>query len=182
MISTYRLHDVGEPVESDNEHFWRNGHSVQMIVFDDSSPANQEKYYSLLEQTETHNELYYVGPREKEQFQAHLNARLRDKRLEGLVKNLFRPSYGGNRNYTLMSSFGGLMNTMRSALAEKNLFRWMKGCSAFCNAKLANHALCNETLSFINRDIAEMLHSTEFKRRPVGGMILAIPINTSFSN
>jgi hypothetical protein len=80
-----------------------------MIVFDDSSPANQEKYYSVLEQTTTHNDLYYVGPKEKEQFLAYLNQRLRDKRLEGLVKNLFRPSYGGNRNCTLMYTLGGLM-------------------------------------------------------------------------
>ncbi len=80
-----------------------------MIVFDDSSPVNQEKYYPLLEQTRTHNELYYVGPRQKEQFLAYLNGRLRDKRLEGLVKNLFRPSYGGNRNCTLMYTLGGLM-------------------------------------------------------------------------
>ena len=34
---------------------------------------------------------------------------MRDKRLEGLVKNLFRPSYGGNRNCTLMYTLGGLM-------------------------------------------------------------------------
>jgi hypothetical protein len=34
---------------------------------------------------------------------------LRDKRLESLVKSLFRPSYGGNRNYTLMYTLGGLM-------------------------------------------------------------------------
>jgi hypothetical protein len=80
-----------------------------MIVFDDSSPANQEKYYQLLEQTKTHTDLFYVGPREKEQFLAYLNQRLRDKRLEALVKNLFRPSYGGNRNYTLMYTLGGLM-------------------------------------------------------------------------
>jgi hypothetical protein len=109
VIPTYRLREVGETVEQYDEHFWRNGHSVPMIVFDDSSPANQEKYYPLLEQTKTHNDLYYVGPREKEQFLAHLNGRLRDKRLEGLVKNLFRPSYGGNRNYTLMYTLGGLM-------------------------------------------------------------------------
>ena len=109
VIPTYRLRDVGETVEHYDEHFWRNGHSVRMIVFDDSSPANQEKYYPLLEQTKTHNDLYYVGPREKEQFLAYLNERLRDKRLEGLVKNLFRPSYGGNRNYTLMYTLGGLM-------------------------------------------------------------------------
>jgi hypothetical protein len=109
VIPTYRLRDVGETVEHYDEHFWRNGHSVRMIVFDDSSPANQEKYYPLLEQTRTHNELYYVGPREKEQFLAYLNGRLRDKRLESLVKNLFRPSYGGNRNYTLAYTLGGLM-------------------------------------------------------------------------
>ena len=70
VIPTYRLRDVGETVEQYDEHFWRNGHSVRMIVFDDSSPANQEKYYPLLEQTHTHNDLYYVGPREKEQFLA----------------------------------------------------------------------------------------------------------------
>ena len=109
VIPTYRLRDVGETVEQYDEHFWRNGHAVRMIVFDDSSPANQEKYYALLEQTRTHNELSYVGPREKEQFLAYLNGRLRDKRLEGLVKNLFRPSYGGNRNYTLMYTLGGLV-------------------------------------------------------------------------
>jgi hypothetical protein len=109
VIPTHRLRDVGETVEHYDEHFWRNGHSVQMIVFDDSSPANQEKYFSLLEQTHTHNELYYVGPREKEQFMGYLNDRLRDKRLSSLFKNLFRPSYGGNRNYTLMYTLGGLL-------------------------------------------------------------------------
>jgi hypothetical protein len=109
VIPTYRLRDVGETVEHYDEHFWRNGHSVRMIVFDDSSPSAQEKYYPLLEQTQTHNELYYVGPHEKEQFLAYLNGRLRDKRLAGLVKNLFRPSYGGNRNFTLMYTLGGLL-------------------------------------------------------------------------
>jgi hypothetical protein len=109
VIPTYRLREVGQTVEEYDDHFWRNGHTVRMIVFDDSSPANYEKYYSMLEKTKTHNELFYVGPKEKEQFLAYLNQRLRDKRLEGLVKNLFRPSYGGNRNFTLMYTLGGLM-------------------------------------------------------------------------
>lgn len=109
VIPTYRLRDVGEAIEQYDEHFWRNGHTARLMVFDDSSPANQEKYYSRLEQTCTHNDLYYVGPREKDQFLSYLNRRLRDKRLEALVKNLFRPSYGGNRNFTLMYTLGGLM-------------------------------------------------------------------------
>src|SRR5262245_27726734 len=109
VIPTYRLRDVAETVEVYDEHFWRNGHAPKIIVFDDSSPVAQEKYYPLLEQTRTHNDVYYVGPKEKEQFTAYLSHRLRDKRLDGLVKNLFRPSYGGNRNFTLMYTLGGLM-------------------------------------------------------------------------
>ena len=109
VIPTHRLRDVGETIEQYDEHFWRNGHAVRMVVFDDSTPTNQQKYYPLLEQTHTHQELHYVGPREKEQFLAYLNSRLRDRRLEGLVKNLFRPSYGGNRNFTLMYTLGELM-------------------------------------------------------------------------
>jgi hypothetical protein len=78
-----------------------------MIVFDDSTQANVDKYLPVFEQTKTRSELYYVGPREKEEFIAYINSRLRNKRLEPLVKNIFRPSYGGNRNYSLMYSLGG---------------------------------------------------------------------------
>lgn len=80
-----------------------------MIVFDDSTPTNVEKYFTHLDQIKTRSDLFYVGPRQKEEFLAYVNSRLRNKRLEPLVKNLFRPSYGGNRNYTLMYSLGGLM-------------------------------------------------------------------------
>src|SRR3984885_12609576 len=108
-VPTYRLRDVAETITEYDEHFWSNGHSVKMMVFDDSSLANHEKYYSLLEATRTHNELYYVGPHQKEQFLSFLNRKLRDKKLESLVRNLFRPSYGGNRNFTLMYSLGAYL-------------------------------------------------------------------------
>lgn len=108
-IPTHRLRDVGETVEAYDEHFWRNGHFPRMIVFDDSTPVNHEKYFASLEQTKTHLDLWYVGPREKDQFLSYLNNRLPDRRLQALVKNLFRPSYGGNRNCTLMYSLGGLL-------------------------------------------------------------------------
>jgi hypothetical protein len=109
VIPTYRLRDVGATVEQYDDHFRRNGQTVHMIVFDDSTPTTQAKYYPLLEQTRTHNELFYVGPEEKDRFLEHLNSRLRDKRLVGLVRNLFRPSYGGNRNHTLMYTLGGVV-------------------------------------------------------------------------
>jgi hypothetical protein len=109
VVPTYRLRDVGETLEAYDEHFWRNGHSPQIIVFDDSTPANQEKYLPVLEQTSTYGRIHYVGPSEKDQFISYINSRLRDDRLKALVKNLFRPSYGGNRNFTLMYTLGGLM-------------------------------------------------------------------------
>ena len=109
VIPTHRLREVGATIEEYDEHLWRNGHSVRLAVFDDSSYVNRQKYYPLLEQTRTHQPIYYVGPAEKEQFLAYLNSRLRDRRLETLVSNLFRPSYGGNRNCTLMYTLGGLM-------------------------------------------------------------------------
>jgi hypothetical protein len=109
VIPTYRLRDVSDTITQYDQHFWRNGHAVRIVVFDDSTPANRDKYFPLLEQTRTHNELFYVGPQEKDAFLAYLNKRLRDARLEGIVKNLFRPSYGGNRNCTLMYTLGGFM-------------------------------------------------------------------------
>ena len=108
-IPTYRLRDVSQTVEAYDENFSTNGHMVKLMVFDDSSPATQKKYYSLLEQTRTKNELYYVGPREKEAFIQLVNKRLNNRRLEPLVRNLFRPSYGGNRNFTLIYTLGELL-------------------------------------------------------------------------
>jgi hypothetical protein len=42
VIPTYRLRDVSETITQYDQHFWRNGHAVRMIVFDDSTPATQE--------------------------------------------------------------------------------------------------------------------------------------------
>jgi hypothetical protein len=108
-IPTYRLRDVPQAVQAYDDNFADNGHIVKLMVFDDSSPATQKKYYSLLEQTRTRNELYYVGPKEKEAFIQLVNKRLNNRRLDSLVRNLFRPSYGGNRNFTLIYTLGELL-------------------------------------------------------------------------
>ena len=66
VIPTHRLRDVGATIHEYDEHFWRNGHSLQMMVFDDSTQANVEKYLPLLEQTKTRSCLNYVDqPRRK---------------------------------------------------------------------------------------------------------------------
>jgi hypothetical protein len=109
VIPTYRLRDVGATVEAYDEHFHKNGQVVDMVVFDDSSLVNQQKYFPLLEKTKTYNHLFYVGPQEKERLLALLLARLKDRKLEPLIRNLFRPSYGGNRNCTLIYTLGDLV-------------------------------------------------------------------------
>jgi hypothetical protein len=106
VIPTYRLRDVCETVATYDENFWNNGHSPRIIVFDDSSMANHEKYYPLLEKTRTWSVVFYVGPKEKEAFSHLLHKRLRDRKLEAAVRNLFRPSYGGNRNFALIYTLG----------------------------------------------------------------------------
>lgn len=109
VVPTYRLREVGETIERYDANFRRNGHSVKMMVFDDSTHSTHEKYYSLLERTRTANDVFYVGPKEKAEFIRFLLDRLHDRRLEVLVKSLFRPSYGGNRNFTLMYTLGHLL-------------------------------------------------------------------------
>lgn len=108
-IPTYRLRDVPQTIEAYDQNFAANGHVAKLMIFDDSSAATQKKYYPLLEQTHTKNDLYYVGPREKEAFIELINKRLKNTRLESLVRNLFRPSYGGNRNFTLIYTLGELL-------------------------------------------------------------------------
>lgn len=109
VIPTYRLRDVGQTIEAYDSHFRKNGHAIDLVVFDDSSIVNQEKYYPLLENTATWNRLYYVGPQQKEQMLALLFERLRDRKLEPLIRTIFRPSYGGNRNCTLIHTLGDLV-------------------------------------------------------------------------
>src|SRR5208283_4583349 len=109
VIPTYRLREVGKTIEEYDQHFWQHGHSVRLMVFDDSAPDTQEKYYKCLETTRTHQRVYYVGPREKDRFLNYLLEQLHDQKLGALVRNMFRPSYGGNRNVTLMYTLGELM-------------------------------------------------------------------------
>jgi hypothetical protein len=66
------------PATTVNAEFFNE---LKVVVFDDSRLANHEKYFALLEQTKTVNDLSYVGPREKEQFIGFRNRRLRDKKL-----------------------------------------------------------------------------------------------------
>jgi hypothetical protein len=106
VIPTCRLRDVGDTVEAYDRHFTEHGHALRMMVFDDSGPLLHRRYFSELTRRRTKNELFYVGPAEKAALCDDLVSRLGESSLAPLVHELFRPSYGGNRNYTLLYSLG----------------------------------------------------------------------------
>lgn len=108
-IPTCRLRDVGAAVEAYDQHFFLHGHALSMTVFDDSGPALRDRYFSRLSRIKTKNELYYVGYDEKAALKERLCEKLRDRKLSALVAGLFRPSYGGNRNFTLLYSLGRVL-------------------------------------------------------------------------
>jgi hypothetical protein len=108
-IPTCRLRDVGDTVDAYDRHFAKHGHSLRLFVFDDSGPLLHEKYVGRLAARKTKNELFYVGPAEKAALREELEQKLRDTSLAALVKDLFRPSYGGNRNFTLLYSLGSFL-------------------------------------------------------------------------
>jgi hypothetical protein len=108
-IPTCRLRDVPEAVESYDRNFAHYGHTLRLFVFDDSSSRLHERYFPRLASIKTKNELSYVGPAEKAALKAMLAEKLGDESRTALVGELFRPSYGGNRNFTLLYSLGSLL-------------------------------------------------------------------------
>ena len=64
---------MGETIELSDEHFRCNRHSPTLIVGDNISLVPHEKYCRSLKRTTTHNELYSVGSREREEFQSRSN-------------------------------------------------------------------------------------------------------------
>ncbi len=180
-IPPYRLRDVPETIERYDENFWRNGHEVALFVFDDSSLANHEKYYSQLGKTRTANPLYYVGPREKERFIQILLQRVREPKLEALVRNLFRPSYGGNRNFTLMHSLGAFLvssdDDMRpSALIEHSpeSLDTDEICRCLQHAFETNGAVTANRDSLNEIEFGSCVHSV-VKRRHASSIIRNLP-------
>lgn len=106
VIPTYRLRDVGRTVEAYDDNFHRNGHGTRIFVFDDSPETTSRKYYGSLEGISTYNEVYYVGPIEKAEFLDHVIRRTGVAMADSIIYRMFRPSYGGNRNFTLAYTLG----------------------------------------------------------------------------
>ncbi len=107
VIPTYRLRDVGETVKAYRANFDRFGHGdVPIIVFDDSSSDVYQRDYPSFAQ-KVPDGTFYVGPEEKAAVLDQLVSRLGSVN-EGALRAMFRPSYGGNRNWTEIYTLGNL--------------------------------------------------------------------------
>jgi hypothetical protein len=106
VIPTYRLREVGDAVEAYDQNFQKFGNSMPIIVFDDSPTANFKIFYDQLENTSTHNEVFYVGPEEKSKFLDQLIKSTGITMSDYLIYKIFRPSFGGNRNFTVAYTIG----------------------------------------------------------------------------
>src|SRR3989344_1529879 len=96
-IPTYRNEHVSDTVRAYDENFTKYGHKVPILVFDDSPQETG------LDVGGVRNRVLYVGPNEKAGFLDELIARIGNGEL---VRKIFRPSYGGNRNFTLAYTLG----------------------------------------------------------------------------
>lgn len=124
IVPTYRLKDVGNTVVDYSENLDKYGHSIDIFVIDDSSlDVSKRDFHILSEKSKnasSKNNFYYVGPKEKAHFLSLLESNLGEK--GGLFRNMFRPSYGGNRNFVMVYTLGEMFASVDDDMRPHGLF------------------------------------------------------------
>lgn len=106
VIPTIRLRDVKETAEAYAANFSRYGHKTPILIFDDSDAATSERYVDSLETISNRDAIYYIGHSEKTRFIKILQERSCVDIT--LLRKILKPSYGGNRNFTILYTLGNL--------------------------------------------------------------------------
>jgi len=120
VLPTYRLPEACGTVDKYYHNFQRHGHQVPIIIFDDlrQNESNISNYAH--EYFQHKSGVFYVGQNEKSQFLSDLKAKLAGN--DELIDRIFRPSYGGNRNFTLIYTLGKKMMTVDDDMSPVGLF------------------------------------------------------------
>jgi len=120
VLPTYRLPEACGTVDKYYHNFQRHGHQVPIIIFDDLR-QNESNISNYAHEYFQHNSgVFYVGQNEKLRFLSDLKAKLAGN--DKLIENIFRPSYGGNRNFTLIYTLGKKMMTADDDMSPVGLF------------------------------------------------------------
>ena len=120
VLPTYRLPEACGTVDKYYHNFQRHGHQIPIIVFDDlrQNESNISNYAH--EYFQHKSGVFYVGQNEKAHFLNNLKAKLAGN--DKLIDQIFRPSYGGNRNFTLVYTLGKKMMTADDDMSPVGLF------------------------------------------------------------
>lgn len=124
VIPTCRLRDVSQTVTDYCDNLGLYGHhDVPVVVFDDSSLEVHKRDFPALEARKLENKggILYVGPQEKARFIDELVQEVGSDK-EGIIRRLTRPSYGGNRNFTLLYTLGDLFISADDDMRPHGLF------------------------------------------------------------
>ncbi len=105
-IPTYRIEHVGKTVAAYAGNFAGYSHEVPVFVFDDSGVERSRKSSGRLAKTENPGGVFYVGPEQKALFLEKLKERIGKDVDPKVVDETFKPSYGGNRNFTIVYTLG----------------------------------------------------------------------------
>jgi len=127
-IPTYRPQEVAETVARYSESFGNYGYSVPIVVFDDSKgEESRKKELNSFSHAEIDysGKVWYVGELEKKRFLSRLETKTKIK--PTLLKKIFKPSYGGNRNFTLAYTIGNLFVSSDDDMHPVALFEPRKG-------------------------------------------------------
>lgn len=95
VIPTCRIEHVATTIRKFADNFERHGHSIPMVVFDDSERSDYAEFL-----TGSAPDLYYVGREEKVKFIDQLTT-INDTERNALIRKIFGRGYGGNRNVIL---------------------------------------------------------------------------------
>ncbi len=131
IIPTYRPAHVSRTVDAYASNFAKYGREVPIVIFDDCPYEVSREHIPAIAAIKNRGGLFYVSAHEKERFLADLSSRVGN---ESLLRKIFRPSYGGNRNFTVAYTLGehfisvdddmrphGLMSTEYSLLSDSEV-------------------------------------------------------------
>jgi len=124
-IPTYRSGDIAQTVSRYADNFRRYGHDVPIAVFDDSKSGDarisEGSLRMVSKRFDGKQQIRYVGPHEKAEFVERLTDRLGSDN-NSTLKRIFRPSYGGNRNYVVAFTLGQQFISVDDDMRPDGLF------------------------------------------------------------
>ncbi|MDP7520762.1 MAG: hypothetical protein QF567_00820 [Candidatus Pacearchaeota archaeon] len=124
-IPTYRSQQIAITVNTYAQNFKRFNHTVPIFVFDDSnetqSKISEKCLLDLSKQLGNTQEINYVGPIQKQLFLENLQKRFGQQNARNIGR-IFKPSYGGNRNFSLVYTLGKTFISVDDDIVPAGLF------------------------------------------------------------